>query len=90
MKNTSLDVSAFREKTGKDYYFPICNVMYCGTHIPADSSSVPTSDKNLKTPQINWFKIRIMVQYIHYLKTKIISFIKYTTYIYSKVRSTLI
>jgi hypothetical protein len=37
--NTGLNVSTFAMKTGKDYYFPICDIMYCGTHIPADSSS---------------------------------------------------
>jgi hypothetical protein len=61
VKNTGLDVSTFRMIVGKDYYFPICDVMYCGTHIPADRISMLTADKNLKTPPIHWVKIRIRV-----------------------------
>ena len=39
VKNARLDVCTFRMKIGKYYYFPICDVTYSGTHIPADSSS---------------------------------------------------
>jgi len=61
VKNTGLDITTLRMKVGKDNCFPTCDVMYCGTHTPADSSSMLTADKNLKTSPIHWVKIRIRV-----------------------------
>jgi hypothetical protein len=66
VENTGLDILIFPMQIREDYWFPICDVTYCGTYIPADSSSVLTADKNLKTPHIHYVKIHIRVYYYYY------------------------